>query len=349
MSDDTRDWKVFRMSGDPHDRITTDLPPPPPWRDFARPEHRATTYRPTEHDVEMVNAALFLRRPLLVTGDPGTGKSSLIYAVARQLRIEPVLRWPITSRTTVRDGLYEYDAIGRLRDTNLKKRDETAPQETEAAALARYLTLGPLGTALLPSKTPRAVLIDEIDKGDVDLPNDLLHVLEEGHFSISEAARIKGEHAEVRLLPADKKKTGWRDGSYHPEEDERVTIRDGEVQCTTFPFVVITSNGERELPPAFLRRCLRLKLDPPKRDHLEQIVRAHFTDLGDAPLPADVAALVDRVAAESNREGKESRRIIATDQLLNAIYLIRGKDFPRDEKARAAIIEELLRELGQGA
>src|SRR5687767_12832293 len=113
------DWRIFRGVNSPHDGIAN-LPPPPPWRDFSRlADTRGDTYQASPGEVEIVNAALYLRRPLLVTGQPGLGKSSLAYAVAKELQIEPVLRWSINSRSTLAEGLYHYDALARLRDVNL--------------------------------------------------------------------------------------------------------------------------------------------------------------------------------------------------------------------------------------
>ncbi|MFM6527076.1 MAG: MoxR family ATPase, partial [Dolichospermum sp.] len=99
----------------------------------------------------------------------GTGKTSLAYAVAYELGLGEVLHWPITTRTTLKDGLYSYDAIGRLQDAKDKDKDNLAE-------IGKYINLGSLGTALLPSEKPRVLLIDEIDKSDIDLPNDLLHI-----------------------------------------------------------------------------------------------------------------------------------------------------------------------------
>src|SRR5262249_6461132 len=181
-------WKLFQGDGQVRDVC---FPPPPPWRNLARAAaHRGETYRPTEREVDMVNAALHLRRPLLIEGPPGSGKSSLVYAVQRELKLGPVLHWPINSRSTLRDGLYRYDAVGRMNDKGRQILNTAGEGVVSDEDIGDYLVLGPLGTALVPSDRPRALLIDEIDKSDVDLPNDLLHVLENGWFEIAELVRV---------------------------------------------------------------------------------------------------------------------------------------------------------------
>ncbi|WP_369237138.1 AAA family ATPase [Streptomyces sp. R21] len=322
-------WPVYTGGSEPHDGIA-DLPAPPPWRAFdGGPElatpaedgdtsatspdrrHRARTYRATDGAVQLVNAALYLRRPLLVTGPPGSGKSSLAYAVARELRLGPVLRWNITSRTTLHDGLYQYDPLSRLYAAG-----RSAARELPAdGGLQDHLRLGPLGTALLPYGRPRALLIDEIDKSDLDLPNDLLNILEEGQYEIPELARAARHTPEAEVMV---------DGT-----DDRVTVSRGRVRCRAFPFVVLTSNGEREFPPAFLRRCVRLELHQPRDAHLESIVRAH---LGEPD--AYARELIARFVSRGN-VGE-----LATDQLLNAIYLAGSAGV--DAKSRDELAEQLM-------
>lgn len=322
-------WPVYTGDGEPHDGIEQ-LPPPPPWRTFdggpelATPDedddisatspdrrHRARTYRATQLAVQLVNAALYLRRPLLVTGPPGSGKSSLPYAVARELKLGPVLRWNITSRTTLHDGLYQYDPLSRLYAAGRT----AARQRPRDSELEDHLRLGPLGTALLPYARPRVLLIDEIDKSDLDLPNDLLHILEEGKYEIPELVRAARHTPSAQVMV---------DGT-----DDRVTIARGRIQCRAFPFVVMTSNGEREFPPAFLRRCVRLELPQPRGAHLERIVRAH---LGEPD--ANARELIDRFL-EQGKRGE-----LATDQLLNAIYLTGTPEI--DAASREELAKQLM-------
>lgn len=312
------DWKLYTGSANPHD---VELPIAPPWRQFdgiptAEPELIAadpvdgTTFRAHTHTVEAVNAALHLRRPLLLTGLPGSGKSSLIAAVARELRLGPVLRWHVTSRSTLQDALYRYDAIGRLHANSL---------EAETPPLSDFLRLGPLGTALLPTIRPRALLIDEIDKGDIDLPNDLLDVFERGEFEIPELTRI----AKVTELIRE-------DGS-----DRKATITRGRVRCREFPFVVLTSNGERDFPPAFLRRCIRHQMPDPGPKELAEIITAH---LG-AERAVAAAALVKDFAKRA-----AATKALSTDQLLNAVHLVTGQ-LPPEGTERERVVELLLRQL----
>lgn len=294
-----------------------ELPPPPPWREFLRARdadassrERGENYQIDPEEAERVNAAMYLRLPLLVTGAPGTGKSSLAYGVAAELGFGEVLRWPITSKSTLQDGLYHYDAIGRLQEANLR---EIMARHTggrpQLVDIGSYIRLGPLGTALLPTKRPRVLLVDELDKCDIDLPNDLLDVFEEGEYKIPELARLPVENFPVTVMTSDDNGTA-----------ELASESRGVVRCNAFPLVIITSNGERQFPAAFLRRCLQLKLRSASPEKLAQIVEAHLGAQAEG-----YQDLIDEFLRR--RTGDE----LATDQLLNAIFLRYSSLRPADE------------------
>lgn len=347
-------WQIFQGNNQPHDNINL-LPEPPTWRKFlgaddelvaeierrwqkfsqsleqdTRNQKRGESFRiHTDNNndrntiINMVNAALYLRRPLLVTGKPGTGKTSLAYAVAYELKLGAVLPWYITARSTLQEGLYRYDAITRLQDVQMGDKSKD---------IGRYIQLGPLGTALLPSRRPRVLLIDEIDKSDINLPNDLLNLFEEGEFEIPELTRISQEENQEANQEANQVEVRTYDGMDVP-------IKAGKVRCQNFPFIILTNNGERDFPPAFLRRCLRLNMPyEPDAKALKEIVKAH---LGSDIITQNEEKINQLIAKfRTLREGGD----IATDQLLNAIYIV-TREFKPEAAAEQDLIDVLLKYL----
>ncbi|MGN9757430.1 AAA family ATPase [Streptomyces sp. SD31] len=307
-------WRVFEGEVDPGHQV-----PSLDENQYAADRERGAGYLADDAEIDLVNTALLLRRPLLVTGVPGVGKSTLAYSIAEDLGLGPVLRWPITSRATLRDGLYRYDALRRLEDANLTRMQAASDEQpldppeaeedderpTDAVipptdGIGRYLRLGPLGTAFLPTERPRVLLVDEIDKCDIDLPGDLLTVLDEGRFDIPELIRLADHQRTVTV------------GTDDPGVRARITA--GRVQCRAFPVVVLTSNGEREFPPAFLRRCIRLTIDRPGEDKLLRIIERRI-----GALAAAEAAAPDGLISTFLR--RRERGELGTDQLLNAVQL----------------------------
>ena len=183
-----------------------------------------------------VNVAVALARPLLVRGEPGTGKTLLAENLASSLGL-PLIRWHVKSTTKARDGLYVYDTVARLHDSRF--------DSANVRDIAKYIKLGPLGEAL-DSPTRVVLLIDEIDKADLEFPNDLLHELDTMKFRIDETGR--------------------------------------EVAAKERPIVIITSNNEKELPDAFLRRCVFHYIQFPSRELMAEIVRVHHPDITDRVL-----------------------------------------------------------------
>ena len=308
-------WQIYTGSGEDHDY---EEPEAPPWRRFPIHESdwdESRTFIPTPEIVRAVNAAIYLRRPLLITGPPGSGKSSVADSVARELRLGHVLRWHVTSHSTLEQAMYRYDALGRLQDNQLH------PTKDD---ITGFLRLGPLSTALLGEGKPRVLLIDELDKGELDLPGDLLNVLERGEYEIPELNRLGKGTLDIREVDTDE---------VHP-------ISGGQILCRVFPIIIMTSNGEREFPGPFLRRCVRLSLELPGEDELVEIVAAHFNDRAVAERERSlIKAFADRINATPGRQAR-----LAVDQLLNSIFLVTRPDSPTDAD-RTQLMELIQREL----
>ena len=188
----------------------------------------SSTYITTDDLQEAVDAALILERPLLIKGEPGTGKTELAFEVARNLGA-PLHTWHIKSTTRAQQGLYEYDAVSRLRDSQLG--------DERVATISNYIVRGVLWDAFV-SEEQCIVLIDEIDKADIEFPNDLLQELDRMAFEVYETREI-------------------------------ITARKR-------PLVIITSNNEKELPDAFLRRCFFHYITFPDRPTMQRIVESHY-------------------------------------------------------------------------
>jgi MoxR-like ATPase len=183
--------------------------------------------------MEIVNVAIILGKPLVIKGEPGTGKTLLAHSIAKALGKELVI-WNIKSTTKAKDGLYVYDTVQRLNDARFKDRD--------ISDIRQYIKLGKLGQSFT-SELQVVLLIDEIDKADIEFPNDLLNELDEMSYHISEL--------------------------------------DEEVKAKQRPIVIITSNSEKELPDAFLRRCVFYYIEFPDEEMMERIVKVHYPDIHD--------------------------------------------------------------------
>jgi len=234
----------------------------------------SATYVATPDLMLAVNAALALERPLLVKGEPGTGKTLLAEEVARALG-RPLYQWHIKSTTKAQQGLYEYDAVSRLRDSQLG--------DGRVADIANYIRRGVLWEAFA-AETPAVVLIDEIDKADIEFPNDLLRELDRMEFHVYETQQT--------------------------------------IVARQRPLVVITSNNEKELPDAFLRRCFFHYIRFPDRETMTQIVAVHFPHLKKALLREALEVFFDL------REVPGLKKKPSTSELLDWLKLLLAEDIP---------------------
>jgi MoxR-like ATPase len=234
-----------------------------------------------------VNAALALERPLLVKGEPGTGKTMLAEEIARSLG-RPLLQWHIKSTTKAQQGLYEYDAVSRLRDSQLG--------DAKVADIANYIKRGVLWEAF-ENDVPSIVLIDEIDKADIEFPNDLLRELDRMEFHVYETQQTV--HARHR------------------------------------PLVVITSNNEKELPDAFLRRCFFHYIRFPDRETMTRIIDVHFPGLKKELLREALEVFF------ALRDVPGLKKKPSTSELLDWLKLLLAEDIPpevlKNQDKRAVI------------
>jgi MoxR-like ATPase len=246
-----------------------------------------STYVATDDLMMAVNAAVTLERPILIKGEPGTGKTQLALEVARSLG-RPLYEWHIKSTTKARQGLYEYDAVARLRDSQLG--------DDRVHDIGNYIIRGNIWEAFESDQQP-VLLIDEIDKADIEFPNDLLQELDRMEFFVYETKRL--------------------------------------VKAVHRPLIIITSNNEKELPDAFLRRCFFHYIKFPDKDTMEQIVDVHFPKLKKSLLREALNAFY------KVRDVPGLKKKPSTSELLDWIKLLLAEDIPaealRAEDSRKAI------------
>jgi MoxR-like ATPase len=224
-------------------------------------------------DLKMaVNASVTLERPILIKGEPGTGKTQLAIEVASALG-RPLLEWHIKSTTKAQQGLYDYDAVARLRDSQLG--------DDRVHDIANYIVRGKLWEAFESDVQP-VLLIDEIDKADIEFPNDLLQELDRMEFFVYETKQV--------------------------------------VKAKNRPIIIITSNNEKELPDAFLRRCFFHYIKFPDKETMEQIVNVHFPDLKKALLREALEAFY------KVRDVRGLKKKPSTSELLDWIKLLLAED-----------------------
>ncbi len=246
-------------------------------------------YLPSPNLVEVVNLAIFLKRPLLIKGEPGCGKTRLAHAVAYELGL-PLEAWYIKSTTRARDGLYTYDAVGRLRDAQLAAsrmiEQKDIPRISDPST---YIRWGALGRAFRNNQRT-VVLIDEIDKADIDFPNDLLLELDEQRFFVEET----GE----------------------------------EIQAKASPIVLITSNNEKDLPDAFLRRCLFHYIEFLDKERLIEIIDALFPKTSNVLVEKAVERFI-QLRRAIQKSGELASKNVSTSELVDWFTVLRHH--PEDE------------------
>jgi MoxR-like ATPase len=239
---------------------------------------------------DAVNMAIELGNPLLVKGPPGCGKTKLAESIAHELGVpeKNFFKWHIKSTSRARDGIYTIDLVRRLQDAQMGER--------RAQTLTPYIRFGALGQALR-SDAQSVLLIDEIDKADIDFPNDLLRELDEKRFTIEELVGVD--------LREDEIKAGWQP----------------TYEAQNRPVIIITSNDEKELPDAFLRRCFFYYIDFPKKEKLLEIVTANVLDKDKrSPDPKMVEHAVTQILRF--REINDLRKAPATGELIDWVRIL---------------------------
>jgi MoxR-like ATPase len=255
------------------------------------------TYVATRELATAVNAAIALQKPLLIKGEPGTGKTLLAYEIAQSLG-KPLFTWHVKSTTSAHQGLYEYDAVARLRDSQLS---DGRGQTGDVNDIEAYIKKGKLWQAF-ESEEQAVLLIDEIDKADIEFPNDLLQELDRMEFYCYELRRtISARHR---------------------------------------PVVIITSNNEKELPDAFLRRCFFHFIRFPDRDTMQQIVDVHFPNLSQELLAKSLATFY------SIRDVKALKKKPSTSELVDWIQLLLVAGISADDLTDLDALNELPPYLG---
>ena len=248
------------------------------------------TYIATDDLMMAVNAAITLERPLLIKGEPGTGKTMLAIEVAKALK-RPLYEWHIKSTMKAQHGLYEYDAVSRLRDSQLG--------DARVRDIRNYIVRGMLWNAFM-SDAPAVLLIDEVDKADIEFPNDLLRELDRMEFYVYETQQL--------------------------------------IKARQRPIVFITSNNEKELPDAFLRRCFFHYIRFPDKETMEKIVEVHFPGLKKALLREALEAFFEV------REVPGLKKKPSTSELLDWLKLLLAEDISPEalrSKDRKTIIPPL--------
>lgn len=317
MKDDS--WWIFKGS-----KKLSDRPDSPSWR-FNKGSFSLNSGRfdyifdeGNKENIDIINSAIYLRKPLVITGEPGVGKSSFAYYLASSLGLN-LVKWSINSESSVKKGLYEYDILSRLNDSQLWQfksgtdKDQLGLKSTPK--IENYLSLGPLGTAYSKDSKddPYVLLIDEMDKGKQALESDLLDIIESNEFFIPELARLGEQKVSIELY--------GRRGN--------VDINSGHMTCgDNPPIVIFTANDEYDFSSAFRRRCLFLELPRPDKNTLLKIVRliSETADIND-----DFKKIVDNFI----KEQADGDKVLSVDQLLGAIEVARQSEEDIESVCRA--------------